>query len=68
VSGPKQVPGPKEISFKEWMYVVKQMQTINIGKDGSLIASGDFSPQDADEQTDWVKWNQMRDKARLINR
>lgn len=68
IPGPKQVPGPREVSLQEWIYIVKDMQSIRIGRDGDLIESGEFSRRDEDEQTDWVKWNLMRDKAILRNR
>jgi hypothetical protein len=44
------------------MYIVKEMQSIKIGRDGSLIESGAFSRQDQDEQSSWVKWNLARDE------
>ncbi len=63
ISGPKQVPGPRQVSFEEWYYIVKNMQQIRIGKDGRLLASGSFSEDDPDEQSDWVLWNKRRDQA-----
>ncbi len=64
ISGPKQVPGPKQVSLAQWMYIVKDMQSIRISKTGELIESGDFSNKDAEEQSDWVKWNKYLDEER----
>ena len=64
ISGPKQVPGPKQVTFKEWLYIVKDMQSIRVDKKGELIESGDFTDKDADEQSDWVKWNKILDEER----
>lgn len=62
VPGPHEVPGPREVTMEEWVYIVKNMQKIVIGGDGTVKSFGDFSPTDKDEQTDWVKWNLKRDK------
>ncbi len=62
VPGPKEVAGPKEVSLEEWVVIVKSFQQITIGKEGQIVAQGDFSPKDRDEQSDWVKWNLARDK------
>lgn len=62
IEGPKQIRGPRQINFEEWYYIVKNMQQIRIAKSGELVSSGSFSKNDADEQTEWVKWNQERDK------
>lgn len=64
IQGPKQIPGPRQVTFEVWYYIVKNMQEIRIGKDGQLLASGSFSPDDPDEQTKWVKWNLKRDQER----
>lgn len=62
VQGPQEVAGPKEVSLEEWVVIVKGFQQITIGKGGQIVAQGDFSPKDRDEQSDWVKWNLARDK------
>ncbi len=62
IEGPKRIQGPRQVSFEEWYYIVKNMQQIRIAKSGELVSSGSFSQDDADEQTDWVKWNLERDK------
>lgn len=64
IQGPKQIPGPRQVTFEVWYYIIKNMQEIRIGKDGQLLASGSFSPDDPDEQTKWVKWNLKRDQER----
>ncbi len=63
VSGPMEVAGPTEISMEEWVYLVREMQKIKVKPTGQIDFSGDFSKKDADEQTEWVRWNQMRDKT-----
>ena len=64
IQGPKQIQGPRQVTFEVWYYIVKNMQEIRIGKDGQLLASGTFSDKDPDEQTEWVQWNQVRDRQR----
>ncbi len=64
VPGPQEVPGPREVSLEEWVYIVKNMQTIIIDKDGQIKEVGKFDMQDKDEQTDWVKWNLERDRLK----
>jgi hypothetical protein len=63
ISGPKQIPGPKQVTVDEWYYIVKNMQTIQIDPRGQVLASGDFSSKDKDEQTDWVQWNLQQDNT-----
>jgi len=63
-TGPSQVSGPRQVSLEEWMYIVKNMQVINISKSGKVLSAGDFSATDKEEQSDWVKWNMERDKER----
>ncbi|OQX59066.1 hypothetical protein DRQ00_01485 [candidate division KSB1 bacterium] len=62
IEGPHEVPGPQEVTLEEWAYIVREMQKIKIGRKGQVLATGDFSLQDSDEQTNWVKWNMERDK------
>ncbi|MBN2790261.1 MAG: FecR domain-containing protein [Candidatus Delongbacteria bacterium] len=62
--GPKEVTGPKEVSLEEWVYVVKNMQQIKFDRTGKVISAGDFTAKDAEETTDWVKWNKIRDRQR----
>lgn len=62
IEGPRRIEGPRQLTFEEWYYIVKNMQEIRIGKDGSLLASGAFSMDDPEEQSEWVKWNLQRDE------
>lgn len=62
VPGPHEIPGPHEVSVSEWMYIIKSMQQITVNKSGQIVNKGDFSLNDIDEQTDWVKWNRSRDR------
>ena len=64
VPGPSQVPGPTEISLEEWLYLVKSYQQITIGANGRVKSVGSFKSSDRDEKSDWVKWNQQRDRLR----
>jgi len=64
VPGPYEIPGPREVSLDEWVYIVRNMQKIVIDKKGQVKEMGKFDMTDQDEKTDWVKWNQMRDKIR----
>lgn len=64
VPGPYEVPGPHEVSAEEWIYIVRNMQKIEIDKNGKVLSAGKFSLRDKDEQTDWVKWNLQRDSMK----
>ncbi len=63
IQGPEQIPGPQQVAFEEWYYIVKNMQEIRISGKGELLASGSFSMDDPEEQSEWVQWNLERDKA-----
>jgi hypothetical protein len=67
VAGPVPVPGPHEVpppyhpvTREEWTVIVQSMQQISISPQGVASQPQDFSPQQ--DQDDWVKWNQDRDK------
>ncbi|MDM7925362.1 MAG: FecR domain-containing protein [bacterium] len=64
IEGPKPIQGPREVSLDEWVYIVKGMQQITIDPKGIVLSMGQFSRQDMDEQTDWVKWNAQRENIR----
>jgi hypothetical protein len=64
VPGPHKIEGPHRVGVDEWFAIVKSMQQITIDKDGKVVSSGAFSPQDEDEKTKWIQWNLARDKAR----
>ncbi|PID30972.1 MAG: hypothetical protein CR982_00480 [Candidatus Cloacimonadota bacterium] len=61
---PKQISGPKEVSLKEWVYIVKNMQEISFDKNGNVTSAGTFSKNDKDEKSFWVEWNRRRDRAK----
>ncbi len=63
IPGPQQVAGPHEVSVEQWSLIVKSMQKVRVDRNGQVVQSGSFSGADPDEQSDWVKWNQQRDKA-----
>jgi len=64
VPGPYEIPGPREVSLEEWVYIVRNMQKIVIDNKGQVKEVGKFDLSDQDEKTDWVKWNQKRDRMR----
>jgi len=64
VPGPSQVPGPTQISLEEWLYLVKSYQQITIGARGKIKSVSSFKATDRDEKSDWVRWNQQRDRLR----
>ncbi|MFA7331512.1 MAG: FecR family protein [Candidatus Delongbacteria bacterium] len=57
VGGPVPVPGPHEVSLREWLVIVKTNQEIRIGSDGRVQAAGALQ---AKENSDWIRWNQER--------
>ncbi len=62
IQGPRQVPGPREVSLEEWTIIVKSMQKVRLDKKGNVLYSGAFTDDDKDEQSDWVLWNKKRDQ------
>jgi len=62
IPGPYEVPGPREVSVEQWMYIVKSMQQITVNRQGRVVNQGEFSLNDVDEQSDWIKWNLRRDR------
>jgi hypothetical protein len=63
VPGPYEIPGPREVTLEEWIYIVKSMEQVTIDNRGQLISKGKFSEKDEDEKSDWVLWNQQRDRV-----
>src|SRR3989304_1208836 len=60
ISGPKEVPGPHEVSREEWSYIVKSWQQITVSPEGVASKPVSFSPEE--DKSDWVIWNQEMDK------
>ncbi len=64
VVGPHEASGPIEVTEEEWrLRLITAMQEIIIAPDGTVLREGKFSPDDAGEQSEWVRWNQQRDAA-----
>lgn len=61
VAKPGYVEGPKEVTLEEWSYIVKEMQRFTITPAGVRKVEA-FRKSDRDEQSDWVRWNMMRDR------
>ncbi|HNW59265.1 MAG TPA: FecR family protein [bacterium] len=62
VPGPAEVAGPHAVSLDEWRVIVRSMQKVRVNGRGQVVQSGAFSSNDADEQSDWVRWNQQLDR------
>lgn len=62
IKGPHRVPGPRQVTLEEWVYIVREMQRIKIDPGGRVIWTGAFSLEDPEEKTEWVLWNLRRDK------
>lgn len=61
VAKPGYVEGPKEVTLDEWSYIVRNMQRFTITPAGVKKIES-FKKNDVDEQSDWVRWNMMRDR------
>lgn len=59
VAGPEEIPGPQEVSFEEWVRIVRSMQKIAIGSNGQPTQPAQFKRAGGDE---WEKFNEERDK------
>jgi hypothetical protein len=64
VQGPTSVEGPKSVTLEEWVYIVKNMQQIKVDSRGQVLSAGEFTAEDPEEQSEWVKWNMAMDKRR----
>ena len=51
----------EEIESEIWTEVLKPGEKIITSSRGNVIYRGSFSPDDPDEDTDWVRWNKDRD-------
>lgn len=60
ISGPKEVPGPHEVSREEWSYIVKSWQQIAVSPEGIASKPVSFLPEE--DKNEWVLWNQEMDK------
>ncbi len=59
VAGPGEVAGPHEVTMEEWTQIVRTMQKITIGKDGT---PSDVSSFEKEPASSWEQWNEERDK------
>lgn len=68
VSGPQEVSGPREVSppavvtMEHWSVNVVAMQEISISSPGAKPRLRDFTAQESEEQSEWVRWNKERDE------
>ena len=60
VAGPQPVAGPHPVSMEEWTYIVRSLQQINIGPDGTAVKPFRFDIEK--DLNDWVRWNQARNQ------
>jgi hypothetical protein len=65
IERPHEVKGPREVSIREWMFILKEMEEIVISPDQKQFGITSFSEDDKEEQSDWIKWNKRRDALLL---
>ncbi len=63
VSGPVPIPGPRSVSMKEWVEIVRAMQQIAISPTGVPGKPQSFTKEE--DKGDWVDWNKERDEKSL---
>lgn len=64
VAGPRPVAGPHPVSMKEWTFIVRSMQQIDISPDGK--PSKPFRFDRDKDLNDWVRFNLKRDQLLKI--
>ncbi|MCP3925252.1 MAG: FecR domain-containing protein [Desulfobacterales bacterium] len=58
---PHPVKGPHAVSMKEWVYIVKSMQQVIVGADGTIKKPVGFTEKE--DSSRWVEWNKKLDNT-----